>query len=300
MDTAAWFTKYAVSAVQQVMPVIREAQLRPRGDQSVDRKEGGKIVTPLDVQVEEILRRKFQEALPEIKILGEEKGGSKDYSSLLIVVDSIDGSRAYAHGLPTSTVMVGLYDGGVRQVIASVVGLPSTGQIWSAKKGKGCFYHHAGGEKFPCRAWDGPLGQKASVYLQVSRGSSRPGPNGGEVEIISAQNVGRMISELSTTGRGTFLPGSTGLNLAMLAWGGEGMAGCICHADGGPWDLTPVLLPIEAGGSAIGFSRSTKGWEKVDPLNIFARDGEAYDILVVGNSEETANQLSDCIMKYVS
>ena len=78
---------------------------------------------------------------------------------------------------------------------------------------------------------------------------------------------------------------------ALVANGGERVAGAITTAIGGPWDVAPVKLVLDAGGAAAAFSRPRYGeWIECDPLAI-----DTYDFLVTGNSLATVETLTEIL-----
>lgn len=81
--------------------------------------------------------------------------------------------------------------------------------------------------------------------------------------------------------------GSNGRHLALVAGGKGGVVGSVTTAVGGPWDVAGALLVMEAGGAAVGLSKTGFGhYEECDPLRV----GE-YDVLIAANSMETLKYL---------
>ena len=100
-------------------------------------KSDGSYVTIADREAEAYLRRQIAERYPDDGILGEEEGESQGRSGRRWIVDPIDGTFAFVHGVPFYGVMIGLEIDG--ELSVGVVNIPALGEIVSAAKGGGCF-----------------------------------------------------------------------------------------------------------------------------------------------------------------
>ena len=72
------------------------------------RKSDNTLVTVADRQVESFLRDALNQAFPSDSLLGEEMGTCGGHSGRVWAIDPIDGTAAYASGLPVWGVSVGL------------------------------------------------------------------------------------------------------------------------------------------------------------------------------------------------
>jgi len=94
------------------------------------------LVTDWDIRVEEAIRARLQELSPGVPILGEEGGASSDDGGgVWWLVDPIDGTVNFAHGLPLFGVSVGLEVDG--QIVAGAVSAPALGWLFCAHRGGG-------------------------------------------------------------------------------------------------------------------------------------------------------------------
>jgi histidinol-phosphatase len=100
-------------------------------------KADGSYVTIADRQAESYLRKRIAERFPDDGVLGEEEGESQGKSGRRWIVDPIDGTFAFVHGVPFYGVLVALEIEGEMSV--GVVNIPALGEIVSAAKGRGCF-----------------------------------------------------------------------------------------------------------------------------------------------------------------
>jgi histidinol phosphatase-like enzyme (inositol monophosphatase family) len=100
-------------------------------------KSDGSYVTIADSEAEAYLRRQISERYPDDGIVGEEEGESQGQSGRRWIVDPIDGTFAFVHGVPFYGVLIGLEIDG--ELSVGVVNVPALGEIVSAAKGLGCF-----------------------------------------------------------------------------------------------------------------------------------------------------------------
>jgi myo-inositol-1(or 4)-monophosphatase len=101
------------------------------------------LVTEWDLRSEELIRKVLDELAPGIPVLGEEAGqGSDGPSRLRWLVDPIDGTVNFAHGLPIWAVSIALEDAG--RLLTGVVTAPALGWWFEATAGGGA--HDGDGE----------------------------------------------------------------------------------------------------------------------------------------------------------
>jgi len=100
-------------------------------------KSDGSYVTIADREAESYLRRRIAERFPDDGILGEEEGELQGTSGRRWILDPIDGTFAFVHGVPFYGVLIALEIEGEMSV--GVVNIPALGEIVSAAKGLGCF-----------------------------------------------------------------------------------------------------------------------------------------------------------------
>ena len=100
-------------------------------------KSDGSYVTIADRQAEAYLRKQIAERFPDDGLLGEEEGESHGSSGRRWIIDPIDGTFAFVHGVPIYGVLIALEIEG--ELSVGVVNIPAMGEIVSAAKGVGCF-----------------------------------------------------------------------------------------------------------------------------------------------------------------
>ena len=95
------------------------------------------LVTEIDKASEELIINFIKEKYPAHSILAEEGGDVRKNSEYLWVVDPLDGTTNFAHGLPIFSVSIGVQKNG--ETIAAVVYDVMQDIVFSAEKGSGAF-----------------------------------------------------------------------------------------------------------------------------------------------------------------
>ncbi len=268
------------------MTVVRMYQHEPNfGKAKV--KENDTLVTFVDNESESRIVS-FMDDVSGYAINAEENGSYRT-GTKQILIDPLDGTRAFTNGLVTSTVIAAALD--ERNMLeACVIGEPISGRVWVASAQSVTtrqIYRYETdreadwiGSPTPTHPWKGLLDQQATVLLDVSHGfKTKRG------EIFSHDHVRGLLLDISRTAM-LLMAGSNGLHQALVANGGEKMAGAITTAVGGPWDVCGALLVLRAGGAARAFTKDSDVFHEISPLDVLR-----VDILVTGNSKKTVDQL---------
>jgi histidinol-phosphatase len=104
-------------------------------------KSDGSYVTIADREAEAYLRRQIAERFPDDGVLGEEEGEREGRSGRRWILDPIDGTFAFVHGVPFYGVLIALEIEG--EAVVGVVNIPALNEIVAAAKGCGCFLNEA-------------------------------------------------------------------------------------------------------------------------------------------------------------
>lgn len=105
----------------------------------VELKEDDSPVTVADREAERILRARIAEAFPDDGILGEEFGEERPSAPRRWILDPIDGTKSFIHGVPLYGVLLAVEEAGEPRVgVAHFPALQET--VW-AVKGGGCFWN---------------------------------------------------------------------------------------------------------------------------------------------------------------
>jgi myo-inositol-1(or 4)-monophosphatase len=93
------------------------------------------LVTEWDLRTEELIRTVLEEHTPGVPILGEEGGQTGQGGDARWLVDPIDGTVNFAHGLPIWSITVAFEQAG--QTLAGIVAAPRLGWWFEAERGGG-------------------------------------------------------------------------------------------------------------------------------------------------------------------
>jgi myo-inositol-1(or 4)-monophosphatase len=104
----------------------------------VSLKGPANFVTAADRRIEEVLHAELTKARPGYGFLGEE-GGRQEGSdkSHCWIVDPLDGTTNFLHGIPQFAISIGLERDGV--IVAGVIYNPANEEVFTAERGKGAF-----------------------------------------------------------------------------------------------------------------------------------------------------------------
>ncbi len=236
----------ATSAGRPAMDVIIEAA-RTAGriiqdgwnaDKQITFKGRADIVTDIDVAAEKAVLEILTGEFPDFGILAEESQPVAGTSPYRWVVDPLDGTRNYAHGVPHFCTIVALADGD--EVVAGVIYDPVRDEMFTAVLGQGAYMN---GER---------------IGVSESRELSRCllSFDLGYVD----EKAGLALDMVRSLWPGMYsirMMGTAGLGLAYAA---SGRVDLFFHHSLSPWDLaTGLLLIREAGGVVVDRQGATAG-----------------------------------------
>lgn len=202
-----------------------------RPDQVRHKSNPRDLVTEWDHRVEELVRARLAVVSPGVPILGEEGGGTREEVRRWLV-DPIDGTVNFAHGLPLWAISIGL--DGPDGVELGVVTAPALGWTFWTRRGGGAFAERGRGVERLRVSQRDRLDQALLVTGFPYDRASNPANNFAEWEHF--KRVAGGVRRL----------GAASLDLCLVAAG---------DLDGywerrlSPWDLAAgALMVAEAGG----------------------------------------------------
>jgi myo-inositol-1(or 4)-monophosphatase len=163
----------ALAARDLLVSAAREAgalalqYFRPGGRTSakVTAKAGGSPVTDADLAADSLLRRRLQAALPDAGWLSEETVDDLQRLSRrsLIIVDPIDGTRAFVIGDPRWAVSVALVVD--ERPVAGVVYAPALDETYAAARGEGATLN--GAAFIPTAGWPPRVAAGPKLFVEA-------------------------------------------------------------------------------------------------------------------------------------
>ncbi len=127
----------AVAAAQAAAVPIRH--YFERQNFHISKKSDGSPVTQADQEGERLIRSHLlaDANLGPLDILGEEEGLQGRGTRWQWIVDPIDGTRSFIHGIPLFGTLIALFDTKDQIPVVGVIHLPMLGLTYAAAKGQG-------------------------------------------------------------------------------------------------------------------------------------------------------------------
>jgi myo-inositol-1(or 4)-monophosphatase len=215
------------------------------------------LVTEMDARAEDLVVGRLLAAFPDDAILAEERGAQAGRSGRRWIIDPLDGTTNYAHGVPVFAVSIGLETAG--RVELGVVYDPSRDDLYVGERGRGATVNER------------PLAVSPTATLDESLLSTGFPSNIRETDDTNLPEHAAFI----VRARGIRRMGSAVLDLAWLAAG---------RFDGfwalslGPWDVAASGLFVEEAGGRI--TNLTGGPLDLDAPAVVASNGRIHDALL--------------------
>lgn len=221
----------------------------------VSAKGPGDFVSRADRMAEKVIREALLEARPSYGFVGEEGGEiiGEDPTRRWIV-DPLDGTTNFLHGLPHWAVSIALEHKG--QIVSAVVYDPAKDEMFYAEKGLGAFMNES------------RLRVSGRVKMIESIFATGVPFAGGKTLPATLQDLARLMPECAGVRRF----GAAALDLAYVAAGRyEGYWERGLHA----WDIAAGLLIVtEAGGFVSAISEGNRPLEHGE---VIAANAEIFD-----------------------
>lgn len=209
----------------------------------VERKEDRSPVTAADRGAEELLRKRITERFPDDAILGEEFPEKKGTSGWRWVLDPIDGTKSFIHGVPLYSTLVGVEKDG--RSLVGVIALPALGELLWAARGEGAWHESS--------RFDGPRPARVSACASLD-----------ESLFLTSE-----IATFAKAGRSGVYPVLEQATRLSRTWGdaygyylvATGRAEIMVDPLLAPWDTGPLLVVLEeAGGRFTDWSGQRTGY----------------------------------------
>ncbi len=214
-----------------------------RSSFEVGRKSTGvDMVTEVDKRCEELITERIGGRYPDHGILGEEQGESFGDSDYLWVIDPLDGTTNYVHGLPIFASSVALLYRG--EPLLGVVHMAPLGATYRALRAHGAQKN----------------GRPISVAQRARLGESIVGTGVPYDRANSARNNVDYIAHMAPRVRGLRRLGAAAYDLCLVA---EGIYDAYWELKVELWDIAAGILIAEEAGADV---RYRKRDEKYDIL----------------------------------
>ena len=221
-------------------------------------KGPGDFVTTADKKVEKILIDELSKARPNYSILSEEIGEIINDKEFKWIIDPIDGTSNFLHGIPHFAISIGLEQN--NEIICGIIYDPIKDEMFSAEKGNGSYLNN---QRIRVSA------RKKLKDCIIFTGGPRHNSNNME---LSLKEYKKFSSEVSIPIRKL---GSAALDLAYVA---AGRCDGFWQRNLNYWDIAAgIILVKEAGGFVTDFE-GNKGF--VENKTILASNSKINEEMI--------------------
>jgi myo-inositol-1(or 4)-monophosphatase len=215
------------------------------------------LVTQVDKRNEEEIRRRVSARYPDHEFLGEEMGRSEQRNAVRWIIDPIDGTLNFAHGLPIWCVSIGVEVDGI--VECGAIYNPNLDELFSVRRGRGAFLNDE-----PIHVSD-LSNEHKSLYVTGFPYNVNENPGNVIEQFAKFLRKGAVIRRL----------GSAALDLCYVACG---RFEAFWEPFLSPWDTAAGhLLVLEAGGRVTHYDGSNYS---VYNKSIIASNGLQHDMIL--------------------
>ena len=213
-----------------------------RGSVRVEFKGDGSPVTIADRSAEESARTWIGARFPSDGIVGEEFGEVNSGAERCWIIDPIDGTKSFVHGVPLWGTLIAVCEGA--DVLAGAAYFPALGEMLTAAVGQGCWSNGV-----RTRVSEVSTLSDAMVLTTDEQFRARPDRRHCWEQLAAQAEIVRSWGDcygylLVATGRADVM-----VDPALSAWDAAALQRCVIEAGGvfTDWDGKPTAF----GGSAI-------------------------------------------------
>ena len=109
------------------------------GTLSIETKSNDTPVTQADKRAEQYLREEIRKHFPADAIIGEEFGNERPDAATRWILDPLDGTKTFIHGVPFYGTLIAREEGDT--VTHGCVHLPALSELVYAERGSGCWWN---------------------------------------------------------------------------------------------------------------------------------------------------------------
>jgi myo-inositol-1(or 4)-monophosphatase len=225
----------------------------------IEEKAERDFVSFVDKKAEALIREYLQFKFPEIGILGEEEGLTEKSSSLMWVIDPLDGTKNFLAGFPFYAVSIALVDTDKNfSPILGVVYNPQGGDLYYAVKGEKAYKNRK-----PIEVNNHKTLLK---YCFISYGFSSRSQRNPNIYCEMLLSIFKKVASMRR-------PGAAALDLALV---GEGIFDATIEFELKLWDVAAGTVIVEsAGGKVSWLNFDSENWK----LDIIASIKPIYEDL---------------------
>ena len=221
----------AVKAARKAGGIINRASF-DLDKLTVRSKRHNDFVSEVDHAAEEAILGVLRDAYPSHGFLAEESGEKNSRADYVWVIDPLDGTTNFLHGLPQYCVSIALLHKSVPQ--QAVIFDPNRNELFTATKGSGAFLNDRRIRVSRIDRLDGALVGTGFPFREVEK------------------NLERYMAMFRTIMRGTAGIRRAGAAALDLAWVAAGRMDAFWEIGLSPWDMAAGALLVREAGGLVG------------------------------------------------
>ncbi|WP_137718438.1 inositol monophosphatase family protein [Methylobacillus flagellatus] len=242
----------AVKAARRAGTIINRAS-QDIGALQIRSKTYNDFVTEVDHAAEAAIIETLKDAYPDHGFIGEESGDTNVDADNVWIIDPLDGTTNFLHGLPQYCISIALQQQG--QLTQAVVYDPNRNDLFTATKGRGAFLN------------DRRIRVSNRAKLQDSLiGTGLPFRDFTHLEAYLG-----MFKDMIKKTAGLRRPGAAALDLAYVA---AGWYDGFWEIGLSKWDVAAGGLLIQEAGGMVGDFEGNEGW--LETGNIVAANPKVF------------------------
>ena len=224
---------------------------------TIRRKQQNDFVTEVDSAAEDAIISVLKEAYPDHGFLAEESGYHDKDAEYLWIIDPLDGTTNFLHGLPQYCVSIGLAHKGV--MAQAVVYDPNRNELFTATKGVGAYLNDRRIRVSKLDKLDGALVGTGFPFKVMD----------------NVDDYLRMLKNVMKVTSGVRRPGAAALD---LAWVAAGRMDAFWEMGLSPWDMAAGALLVREAGGLMG---DLDGEDKyMDSGRVLATNGKLFSAML--------------------
>jgi myo-inositol-1(or 4)-monophosphatase len=220
-------------------------------------KQQNDFVSEVDHAAEEAIISVLKDAYPDHGFLGEESGYKDREAEYLWIIDPLDGTTNFLHGVPQYCVSIGLQHKG--QLTQAVVYDPNRNELFTATKGVGAYLNDRRIRVSKLDKLDGALVGTGFPFKVID----------------NVDDYLRMLKNVMKATSGVRRPGAAALD---LAWVAAGRMDAFWEIGLSPWDMAAGSLLIREAGGLVGDLDGNDTF--LDKGRILATNGKLFSAML--------------------
>lgn len=228
----------AVKAARRAGNIITRAS-NDIGSLKIQTKTYNDFVTEVDKAAEQAIIETLKDLYPSHGFLGEESGESNSESEHIWIIDPLDGTTNFLHGLPQYCISIALQERGV--LTQGLVYDPNRNDLFTATKGRGAFLND----------------KRIRVSQRTKLQQAMVGTGFPFRDFTHLDTYMSMLSDMIKKTSGIRRPGSAALDLAYVA---AGWYDGFWEIGLSAWDIAAGGLLVQEAGGIVADFEGNESW----------------------------------------